>query len=280
MASVPINEQPDDELRIVLTPIQLALILDGKEVHEGQMLSTRLWGGGKALLGLVEMVGAGFMLLAPEPTMLTKAGGAALGTYAVDFTQSGLRQAWTGRETETLTYEATAAASRALGAEDDIAEKIARGVDIAVPLALSVGVAACRIAAIRGGRIALIEHEAEAGSRIGGHTILKHIGKTDAELIARAQTSGALYISTFESLEIAERAVYTCIRGNKAGMIRWARTAGAGATQEFEIAFSGAGRGVARGSNIIEQMNRVRVVLKKETYNGKIYYVLTSYPLP
>lgn len=119
------------------------------------------------------MIGAGGLLLAPEPTMLTKVGGVALGAYSADITQSGPRQAWTGHETETMTYYATAGVARELGAPEETAETIARGVDIVVPIALSGGLAAARIAAIRGGRVALIEHEAATGSRLGGHTILK-----------------------------------------------------------------------------------------------------------
>jgi hypothetical protein len=57
-------------------------------------------------------------------------------------------------------------------------------VDIAVPLMVSLGLGAARIAAIRVGRISLVEHEAAAGSRLGRHTILTHVGKTEAELRA------------------------------------------------------------------------------------------------
>ena len=58
-------------------------------------------------------------------------------------------------------------------------------VDIAVPLAMSAWLAASRIASIRGGRIKLVEHEAQAGSRLCGHTIAEHVGQTEARLRAR-----------------------------------------------------------------------------------------------
>lgn len=57
--------------------------------------------------------------------------------------------------------------------------------DVAVPVALSLGAGAARIAAIRTGRIKLIQHESVTGHTPGGHAILKHIGKTQHELAAR-----------------------------------------------------------------------------------------------
>lgn len=49
---------------------------------------------------------------------------------------------------------------------------------MAVPIALSLGLGAARVAAIRIGRIKLIEHESVTGLKPGGHTILKHVGKS------------------------------------------------------------------------------------------------------
>jgi hypothetical protein len=53
------------------------------------------------------------------------------------------------------------------------AHAIGMTVDIAVPIAVAGWVGAVRVASIRAGRISLVQHEAQAGSRLGGHTILK-----------------------------------------------------------------------------------------------------------
>lgn len=273
----------EESLQIVLTPVQLAKIFTGKDMGESETLSTRLWGGAQALLGVVEAVGAGALLLTPEPTMLTKAGGAALGASALDQIQAGARQLWTGRRAETLTFEATRRAASGLGANPEVAATVGRTFDIAVPVALSVGLGAARIIAIRSGRITLIEHEAVAGSRVGGHTILEHVGKTDAELLerlARPARRPPVMVSTFASLEVAERAVYQVLRSNQGAIRAWARTASPGARQAFGVAFPNAGRGIARGTTQAVPLNSVRVVLKKEAYNGKLYYVLTAFPVP
>jgi Bacterial CdiA-CT RNAse A domain len=273
----------DDGVVVALTPVQLSLIFDGREVSSGQMLTTRLWGGAKALFGVIELIGAGALLVAPDPTLLTKAGAVGLGGYGIDSLQSGARQLWSGQETETLTYHAAVGTALGLGASEEAAEQIGRGFDIAVPVTLSLGLGALKIAAIRGGRVALIEHEALAGSKIGGHTILKHVAKTDAELFARlaqTQKGGPKIVSTFASLEAAERAVYQTLRANRAQIAKWAHTASPGATQAFELQIAGVGRGAVRSTGNVVTLNAVRMVMKKEAYNGKLYYILTSFPIP
>ncbi len=252
-------------------------------MSEGETLSARLWGGAQALLGVVEVIGAGALLLAPEPTMVTKVGGVALGASGLDQVQAGARQAWTGHRAETLTYEASRAAASGLGASPTTASTVGRGFDIAVPLALSLGVGAARIMAVRSGRIALIEHEAAAGSRVGGHTIARHVAKSDADLIERLANGGSrapVMASTFASLETAEQAVYQGLRANQGSIRAWAQTASPGAKRAFEFAFKNAGRGIARGSTQSVILNSVRVVLKKEAYQGKLYYILTAFPIP
>ena len=87
--------------------------------------------------------------------MLTKVGAGALGIHGADTLQSGARQFWTGRETSTLTKQGAAAAAGALGTSPSSAEAIGEGFDIAVPVVVSLGIGAARIAAVRSGRIVL-----------------------------------------------------------------------------------------------------------------------------
>ena len=136
--------------------------------------------------------------------------------------------------------------------------------------------------AIRGGRIALIEHEAAAGSRVGGHTIERHIAKTEAELRGRLAAQGRIRVaSSFHSLEIAERSLYQGLRANRAEIVRWARTAPVGDTKPFEyIGKEVLGHGVVRASGQLVSMRGLRFVLKNEAFNGKLYYILTAFPIP
>ena len=51
-------------------------------------------------------------------------------------------------------------------------------------MVLSRGLGALRVAAVRGDRIVLAEHEAASLRALGGHTLLKHVAQTDAQLAA------------------------------------------------------------------------------------------------
>jgi hypothetical protein len=174
-----VAEDSDQGVQIVLTPIQLAAVLSGETIDEEAKLSNRLWGLGKLAAGALELIGAGGLLLAPEPTAVTKVAGAALGAHGLDTSSSALRQIVSGKDTSTLTAEAAKSLSSALGADPKTAELIGLSADIAIPL-IAGGVGALRVIAVRRGGISLAAEEAA-----GGHTILKHVGRTEAQLRAR-----------------------------------------------------------------------------------------------
>ena len=104
-------------------------------------------------------------------------------------------------------------------------------VDIAVPFAVAGWVGAVRVASIRAGRISLVQHEAQTGSRLGGHTILKHVGKTEAQLRARlAAERDIKAASSFTTLGQAERAISSGLRANAALIQAWAKGQSMGKT--------------------------------------------------
>lgn len=71
---------------------------------------------------------------------------------------------------------------------------------MAVPLVVATVAAAIRIYSIRAGRIILADEEAA-----GGHTLLKHAGKTEPELRARLVAEPNIPAATsFTSLKLAE----------------------------------------------------------------------------
>ncbi|MFA5123676.1 RNase A-like domain-containing protein [Zavarzinia sp.] len=272
----------EDGLTVAITPVQLAAIFVGEEIWAGETRSNRLWGGLKAIGGALELLGAGALLVTPDPSLVTKAGGVALGAHGIDTVQSGLRQAWSGRDTAGLTEAGVTELALGLGASPDNAHRVAVGIDIAVPFAVTAALGVVRVLAIRGGRISLAANEAAQGSRLGGHTIAKHVAMPEMELRARLAASPALKAaSTFRSLDVAERTLYQALRANRAMIEAWARSAVPGSRRAFEFtAREVVGEGVVRASGKLETMRRVRFVLKMEAYNGTPYYILTAFPVP
>jgi hypothetical protein len=109
------------------------------------------------------------------------------------------------------------------------------------------------------------------------------VGKTETELRARLLSETYVPVaSTFTSLAVAERTLYLGIRANASAIEQWARFAAPGAKQPFfYTARAGpVGMGVIRATNQLVRLNKVRIVLKMEQYNGKLYYILTAYPEP
>ncbi|SAI68326.1 Uncharacterised protein [Bordetella ansorpii] len=264
----------EDGLTIVLTPPQLAMVLSNGTFEE-PTFSNRAWGSAGAIFGALEVLGGGALLLMPEPTTLTKFGGGLLTAHGTDTFQAGVRQAWTGLETNTLTNDGATALAELLGVDRATAERIGRGVDLVVPLVVASGLAAARIATIRAGRISLATHEA-----YGGHTIARHVGLTEEQLRARlGQYPNLPAASSFASLAEAEKAVALGLRANRSVIAKWARTATPGDTQDFLWAApSRIGMGVVRATGEYVPMSKVRIVLMKKAIDGKIYYVFSAYP--
>ena len=95
----------------------------------------RVWGGLRAVGGGIEAVVGGALVLAPEPTMLTKVGGGVLAAHGGDNFVAGFRQMWSGLPTESLTQQGAEAVASSLGADPVTASRIGVGVDIGVGLA-------------------------------------------------------------------------------------------------------------------------------------------------
>jgi hypothetical protein len=210
--------------------------------------------------------------------MASKVGCVVFGAHGADTTVAGARQAWTGRDTQSLTHEGSAALARALGAAPGTADTIGLVVDIGVPLGTSVFLGAARVAAVRAGRIHLIQHEALAGSRLGAHTIAKHVGRTEQQLRARLVAEpDRKIVSTFTNLRVAEECISKVMRANAATIKAWAQSAPPGRLILVEDVGKVAGFGVVRLSGRVVNLSKVQLVLKFQFYNGMPYYVLTAF---
>ena len=265
--------QVDDGLELVLTPLKQAAIFNQETIEEGGSLKDRLWGAATAVGGALELVGAGALLLAPEPTTLTKVAGTALGAHGIDTATTGIRQVISGKPETTLTAKS---AATALGVDEKNAALIGLSVDIGIPLLIGL-VGAARVLAIRRGAISLAAEEAA-----GGHTIARHVGRSEAQLRARLAVETRIRAATtFRNLSEAEEVVAAALRANKEAITAWSKTAATNATQAITYdAGKSIGFGVVRSTNAVQEMTRVAVVIRKVETNGRLYFVLTAYPNP
>ncbi|WP_210478305.1 RNase A-like domain-containing protein [Pantoea ananatis] len=270
----------DYEFQVAMSPVQLAAVLSDKSVTESEVMSNRLLGGLDLLMGSVELAGATSLCMVPEPTGLTKAACVVVGAHSLDSINAAADRIITGKDTRTATYQTAVALAKQFGADDKTAWNIGLTVDVGVPAAFGLAIGAARVVYVRAGTFKLIEHEAVTGVRAGGHTIAKHVAIPDSDLLARLSRSPQMSsVSSYYSVEIAEKAISSALKANRLKIIHWANWSNDSRPLELVYKSSTAvGYGFRQGSSARETCNAVRVVLLKKIFNGKPYYVLTSYP--
>ncbi|MGF6537640.1 RNase A-like domain-containing protein [Paraburkholderia youngii] len=263
-------------VKVVLSAPQLAAVLSRQSISQSEMLSNRLWGGLQVVGGVLEMVGAGALCALPDPTMASKAGCVVFGVHGSDSAAAGLRQVWTGRDTATLTQRGATKLAEAMRASPDMASNIGLSLDIAVPFGFAGSIKAARAARVTMGRIRLDMHEAKAGSRIGGHTLLKHVGRTEAQLRERLRLEPTKrVVSSFVNLEEAEWAISETMRANALLIKAWTKAPREPLRLKKDVGRK-VGYALIRKTDTLVDSSKVWVVLKYETYNGMPYYILTA----
>ncbi|KAB0635780.1 RNase A-like domain-containing protein [Burkholderia latens] len=276
------REDHDGEVRIVLSAAQLAAVLKRQTISPGEMLSNRLWGGLQVVGGVLEMTGAAALCIAPEPTGLTKLGCVTFGVHGADTAAAGLNQIWTGRQTSALLQQGVSKLVDTAKAPPELADHVGVSLDLAVPLGLAGTIKAIRASSITAGRIDLIRHEATAANlRLGGHTIAKHVGKTEDQLKKRLMLEPHLrFASSFIDLQTAERAISEVMRAQALQIERWASSATRNST--FRIT-GDVGRTVgytlARGASTVSNSTKIMIVTKMTAYNEMPYFILTAFLL-
>jgi hypothetical protein len=111
----------------------------------------------------------------------------------------------------------------------------------------------------------------------GGHTLHKHVGRTDDQLRERLRHEREISAaSTWTDRETAERAVGAALSQNDEKIQRWlARDSHPNLVLDYEGPQS-IGRSLRRNANQPEPCSHATIVLK---WSGPgSYYVLTSYP--
>ncbi|MDF0604182.1 hypothetical protein HZU77_000740 [Neisseriaceae bacterium TC5R-5] len=74
----------NDGIRIIFSAQQLAAVLSHKNITRGEILRNRFWGSLELTGGMLELVGAGVLCVAPEPTGLSKADCVLFGAHGAD----------------------------------------------------------------------------------------------------------------------------------------------------------------------------------------------------
>lgn len=116
---------------------------------------------------------------------------------------------------------------------------------------------------------------------MGGHTLARHVGKSDAELAERLgrerQISAA---STYTDRATAERSVGAALAGGGGKLASWIRRSGRRPNlvlHYVEPSRRPIGRSLRRGHQRAVPCTRAIVVLRWDERKDR-YYVLTSYP--
>jgi len=115
----------------------------------------------------------------------------------------------------------------------------------------------------------------------GGHTLSRHIGRTDAQLAERLRREpGISAASTYTDRETAERAVGAAIANGGGMLAAWEHRHGRRPNlvlHYVDRAGESVGRSLARGQQHSVACDRAIVVLRWDE-RTEHYYVLTSYP--
>ena len=122
-------------------------------------------------------------------------------------------------------------------------------------------------------------HDLSADEAAGGHTLRKHVGRTDAELRQRLHRERNISAaSTWNDRESAESAIGAAIREQNNKITRWLER---DSHPNLVLDYNGDsahpfGRTLRRGQDQVEPCAQAVIVLKWDAPNT--YHVLTAYP--
>jgi hypothetical protein len=123
-------------------------------------------------------------------------------------------------------------------------------------------------------------HDLARDERRGGHTLSRHVGRSDAELRERLRRDSRISAaSTYTDRATAEAAVTSAIVANRKRLDRWTGREGSRANLVIDWPGNGRvlGRSLRRGDREPVPCTRALVVLRWDD-GAEIYFVLTSYP--
>jgi len=121
----------------------------------------------------------------------------------------------------------------------------------------------------------------QAHENLGGHTIDRHVGKSDDELLARLAAEPSIpAASTFNTLAEANSATVEALRSSQKEICSWLSSSISSLTLTYAKEGGSVGRVMLRGAMSSYPGSQVRLVLRSSTNSPIGFYVLTSFPLP
>ena len=114
---------------------------------------------------------------------------------------------------------------------------------------------------------------------MGGHTLQRHVGRSDADLIERLRREPQISsASTYTDRETAESVIAVALRSDNRAFAAWRERSGR--RPNFLLRYRAdhvIGRSMARGHSASVPCDRAVIVLRWDDGRQR-YYVLTSYP--
>lgn len=112
----------------------------------------------------------------------------------------------------------------------------------------------------------------------GGHTLEKHVGKTEAQLAQRLadekRISGA---SSFTYRSVAESAIAEAMNEKKSAIDSWVKKGGNRYTIQYNT-YKVIGITLRRGASKATSASRLKIILQRSTKLSPGYFILTAYP--
>jgi hypothetical protein len=122
-------------------------------------------------------------------------------------------------------------------------------------------------------------YDLSADEAMGGHTLQRHVARSDADLIQRLEREPQISsASTYTDRETAESVVAAALKSGNRAFATWRERTGR--RPNFVLRYRAdhvIGRSVARGHSNVVPCHRAVVVLRWDDRRDR-YYVLTSYP--
>ncbi len=113
---------------------------------------------------------------------------------------------------------------------------------------------------------------------VGGHTINRHVDKSEDYLKNRIQSGNIFEASTFTNLSVAEQILSLGLWGNMPALDGWMKDKNAPDRLVIEISHPTAvGLGIRRNETQVSPRYGARIVLQK-TKDKKSAFILTAYP--
>lgn len=113
----------------------------------------------------------------------------------------------------------------------------------------------------------------------GGHTLARHVGRTDEQLLERLERSPHLKrVSTFIDLRTAEAALRKMLTDHQSAIVHWLKHGER--SLELDSTFTSViGRVATRDGTIVDE-HSVRLVLVRDRRMPNGFHILTAYPNP